>query len=151
VLPGDLGVGDLLPAPPDDARSGTRAASLEGGRRVSPDWGETTWAMPGTEPGRPGSGSRTAEPLAEGLDDEYDVAPEDLDGAETVAAVVVTTGASATVTSRDTSAEERGSTTGADTAGADVGAPGRPGGPAAPRPGALGHRPRRHRAALVHQ
>jgi hypothetical protein len=127
VLPGDLGVGDLLPAPPDDARL-VPAASLEGDDGVS-DWGETTWAMPGTEP-EDLVPVPSAEPLAEGLDDEYDVAPEDLDSAETVAAVVVTTGASATATSRETSAEERGSatetgatetsTTGANTGGADV-------------------------------
>lgn len=90
VLPGDLGVGDLLPAPPDDARL-VPAASLEGDDGVS-DWGETTWAMPGTEP-EDLVPVPSAEPLAEGLDDEYDVAPEDLDSAETVAAVVVTTGA----------------------------------------------------------
>jgi hypothetical protein len=127
VLPGDLGVGDLLPAPPDDARL-VPAASLEGDDGVS-DWGETTWAMPGTEP-EDLVPVPSAEPLAEGLDDEYDVvAPEDLDSAETaetVAAVVVTTGASPTATSRETSAEERGSATetsatGADTAGADAG------------------------------
>jgi Protein of unknown function (DUF3027) len=90
VLPGDLGVGDLLPAPPDDARL-VPAASLEGDDGVS-DWGETTWAMPGTEP-EDLVPVPSAEPLAESLDDELDVAPEDLDGAGTVAAVVVTAGA----------------------------------------------------------
>lgn len=104
VLPGDLGVGDLLPAPPDDVRL-VPAASLEGDDGVS-DWGETTWAMPGTEP-EDLVPVPSAEPLAEGPDDEHDLAPdgpddehglapEDLDGAETVAAVVVSAGASAT-------------------------------------------------------
>jgi Protein of unknown function (DUF3027) len=112
VLPGDLGVGDLLPAPPDDARL-VPAASLEGDDGVS-DWGETTWAMPGTEP-EDLVPVPSAEPLAEGLDDDDDIAMEDLDGAEAVAAVVVSAGASTTDTST-TGAD----TTGADTAGADV-------------------------------
>ena len=67
VLPGDLGVGDLLPAPPDDARL-VPAASLEGDDGVS-DWGETTWAMPGTEP-EDLVPVPSAEALAEGLDDD---------------------------------------------------------------------------------
>jgi hypothetical protein len=108
LLPGDLGVGDLLPAPPDDARL-VPAASLEGDDGVS-DWGETTWAMPGTEP-EDLVPVPSAEPLAEGLDDDHYVAAEDLDDAETVAAVVVTTGASAAGTGA----------MGADNAGADVG------------------------------
>ena len=92
VLPGDLGVGDLLPAPPDDARL-VPAASLEGDDGVS-DWGETTWAMPGTEP-EDLVPVPSAELLAEGLDDDQDVGTEDLDDAEAVAAVVAA-GASAT-------------------------------------------------------
>ncbi|MGH3124938.1 MAG: DUF3027 domain-containing protein [Streptosporangiaceae bacterium] len=100
VLPGDLGVGDLLPAPPDDARL-VPAASLEGDDGVS-DWGETAWAMPGTEP-EDLVPVPSAEPLAEGPDDDRDTATEDLDGAGTVAAVAVAAGA-----------------TGADSAGADV-------------------------------
>ena len=103
VLPGDLGVGDLLPAPPDDARL-VPAALLEGDDGVS-DWGETTWAMPGTEP-EDLVPVPSAEPLADGLDDDYDVAAEDLDVAGTVASVVA-------------SATETG-TTGADPGGADV-------------------------------
>jgi hypothetical protein len=112
VLPGDLGVGDLLPAPPDDARL-VPAASLEGDDGVS-DWGETTWAMPGTEP-EDLVPVPSAELLAEDLDDDQDVAIEDLDDAETVAAVVAA-GASATVTGPETSTGERTS----DTAEADV-------------------------------
>ena len=46
VRPGDLGVGDLLPAPPDDERL-VPAVSLEGDDGVL-DWDETDWAMPGT-------------------------------------------------------------------------------------------------------
>ena len=114
VLPGDLGVGDLLPAPPDDARL-VPAASLEGDDGVS-DWGETTWAMPGTEP-EDLVPVPSAEPLAEGLDDDDDIAIEDLDGAENVAAVVVSAGASAAETSREASAGEPAS---AGTAEADV-------------------------------
>jgi hypothetical protein len=104
VLPGDLGVGDLLPAPPDDARL-VPAASLEGDDGVS-DWGETAWAMPGTEP-EDLVPVPSAELLAEDPDDELDIAAEDLDDAETAEAIaaVVTAGASAT---------------GADIAGADV-------------------------------
>ena len=47
-LPGDLGVGDILPAAADDDRL-VPVASLAGDDGVS-DWGETAWAMPGTEP-----------------------------------------------------------------------------------------------------
>ncbi len=112
VLPGDLGVGDLLPAPPDDARL-VPAASLEGDDGVS-DWGETAWAMPGTEP-EDLVPVPSAEALAEGLDDDDDAAPEDLDGTGIVAAVAVSAGAA-----RDPGAEERSSTAGADSAGADV-------------------------------
>jgi hypothetical protein len=93
VLPGDLGVGDLLPAPPDDARL-VPAASLEGDDGVA-DWGETAWAMPGTEP-EDLVPVPSAEPLAdgpdalaEGLESTADPAT-DLSGA---AAVVVSTGA----------------------------------------------------------
>lgn len=89
VLPGDLGVGDLLPAPPDDARL-VPAASLEGDDGVA-DWGETAWAMPGTEP-EDLVPVPSAEPLAEGPDDDQDSATEDLDG---VAAVAVSAGADA--------------------------------------------------------
>ena len=87
VLPGDLGVGDILPAPPDDARL-VPAASLEGDDGVS-DWGETTWAMPGTEP-EDLVPVPSAELLDEDPDDDGDVAAEDLDGAGIVPAVVVT-------------------------------------------------------------
>ena len=118
LLPGDLGVGDLLPAPPDDARL-VPAALLEGDDGVS-DWGETTWAMPGTEP-EDLVPVPSAEPLADGLDDDHDLALEDLDGAETVAAVVVTAGASATETSATETSAAGTSTMDADTAGADVG------------------------------
>jgi hypothetical protein len=96
VLPGDLGVGDLLPAPPDDARL-VPAASLEGDDGVA-DWGETAWAMPGTEP-EDLVPVPSAEPLAdvpddlaEGLESTVDSAT-DLTGA---AAVVVATGAGGT-------------------------------------------------------
>jgi hypothetical protein len=123
LLPGDLGVGDLLPAPPDDPRL-VPAASLEGDDGVS-DWGETTWAMPGTEP-EDLVPVPSAEPLAEGPDDEHDLAPdgpddehglapEDLVGADAVAAVVVSAGASPAATSAtETSA------TGTSAAGTDA-------------------------------
>ena len=48
LLPGDLGVGDLLPAPPDDPRL-VAAVALEGDDGLA-DWGETAWALPGAEP-----------------------------------------------------------------------------------------------------
>jgi len=109
VLPGDLGVGDLLPAPPDDARL-VPAASLEGDDGVS-DWGETAWAMPGTEP-EDLVPVPSAELLAEGPDDDHDLALVDLDGTETAetVAAVVSAGASTTGTSA----------AGADAAGQDV-------------------------------
>ena len=91
MLPGDLGVGDLLPAPPDDARL-VPAASLEGDDGLA-DWGETAWAMPGTEP-EDLVPVPSAEPLAEDLDDECDAAAEDLDDAAAV--VVVPAGADPT-------------------------------------------------------
>ena len=113
VLPGDLGVGDLLPAPPDDARL-VPAASLEGDDGVS-DWGETAWAMPGTEP-EDLVPVPSAVPLADGLDDDDDAAPDDLDGAGTIASVVVAAGAS-----RDTGVPEQGSLTGSGSAAAEAG------------------------------
>jgi len=104
LLPGDLGVGDLLPAPRDDPRL-VPAASLEGDDGVA-DWGETAWAMPGTEPEDlvpvPAAGPLTedlddpAEDLdapAEGQGYTSDAATEDLAGAVSVAA-----GAGATAT-----------------------------------------------------
>ena len=48
LLPGDLGVGDLLPASPDDARL-VPAVALDGDDGLA-DWGETAWALPGAEP-----------------------------------------------------------------------------------------------------
>jgi len=48
LLPGDLGVGDLLPAPADDPRL-VPAVALEGDDGLA-DWGETAWALPGAEP-----------------------------------------------------------------------------------------------------
>jgi hypothetical protein len=89
VLPGDLGVGDLLPAPLDDARL-VPAASLEGDDGVA-DWGETAWAMPGTEP-EDLVPVPSAEPLVDGPDDATDSAT-DLTGA---AALVAATGADGT-------------------------------------------------------
>src|SRR6266851_3864963 len=50
LRPGDLGVGDILPAPPDDERL-VPVAALEGDDGVA-DWGEATWAAVAfTEPG----------------------------------------------------------------------------------------------------
>lgn len=48
LRPGDLGVGDILPAPPDDARL-VPALTLDGDDGLT-DWGEADWAMPGAEP-----------------------------------------------------------------------------------------------------
>ena len=92
LLPGDLGVGDLLPAPPDDARL-VPAASLEGDDGVA-DWGETTWAMPGTEP-EDLVPVPSAEPLADEPDDLNDAETEDRTG---VAALAVAAGADGTTT-----------------------------------------------------
>jgi hypothetical protein len=96
VLPGDLGVGDLLPAPPDDARL-VPAASLEGDDGVA-DWGETAWAMPGTEP-EDLVPVPSAEPLADGPDDPAEGLESTIDSATDLsgaAAVVVATGADGT-------------------------------------------------------
>ena len=123
LLPGDLGVGDLLPAPPDDARL-VPAALLEGDDGVA-DWGETAWAMPGTEP-EDLVPVPSAEPFADDPDDITDAATDDLTG---VAAVAVAAAGRRQRHRRH----------------------GRHRGPAAPGPGALGHRPGRRRAALVHQ
>ncbi len=55
LLPGDLGVGDILPAPPDDERL-VPVAVLEGDDGVA-DWGEATWAAAAfTEPVVPPAG-----------------------------------------------------------------------------------------------
>jgi hypothetical protein len=51
LLPGDLGVGDILPAPPDDERL-VPVAVLEGDDGVA-DWGEASWAPAFTEPVMP--------------------------------------------------------------------------------------------------
>jgi Protein of unknown function (DUF3027) len=48
LRPGDLGVGDLLPAPPDDPRL-VLAATLAGDDGLA-GWGEAAWALPGAEP-----------------------------------------------------------------------------------------------------
>jgi hypothetical protein len=96
VLPGDLGVGDLLPAPPDDARL-VPAASLEGDDGVA-DWGETAWAMPGTEP-EDLVPVPSAEPLVDGLDDLADGLESTVDAATELtgaAAVVLGTGTDGT-------------------------------------------------------
>ena len=96
VLPGDLGVGDLLPAPPDDARL-VPAASLEGDDGVA-DWGETAWAMPGTEP-EDLVPVPSAEPLADGPDDPAEGLESTVDAATDLtgaAAVVVATGTDGT-------------------------------------------------------
>ncbi len=94
LLPGDLGVGDLLPAPPDDPRL-VPAASLEGDDGVA-DWGETAWAMPGTEP-EDLVPVPSAELPADGPEDLPAGGPEDLAGDEAedpagVAAVAVAAG-----------------------------------------------------------
>jgi Protein of unknown function (DUF3027) len=54
LLPGDLGVGDILPAPPDDERL-VPVAVLEGDDGVA-DWGEASWAPGFTEPVLPPAG-----------------------------------------------------------------------------------------------
>jgi DUF3027 family protein len=47
LRPGDLGVGDLLPAAPDDERL-VPMATLDGDDGLT-DWGESAWAVPGAE------------------------------------------------------------------------------------------------------
>jgi hypothetical protein len=59
LRPGDLGVGDILPAPPDDERL-VPVAALEGDDGVA-DWGEATWAAVAfTEPVAPDAGDDLA-------------------------------------------------------------------------------------------
>jgi Protein of unknown function (DUF3027) len=48
LRPGDLGVGDILPAPPDDPRLAP-AATLEGDDGLT-DWDEVTWVIPAAAP-----------------------------------------------------------------------------------------------------
>jgi len=80
LLPGDLGVGDILPAPPDDERL-VPVAVLEGDDGVA-DWGEATWAAAAfTEPAVPpfSADPASADPASEDPAGE-DPAEEDPQG-----------------------------------------------------------------------
>lgn len=78
VRPGDLGVGDLLPAPQDDVRL-VPAVSLEGDDGVT-DWGEEAWAAPGaplpTEPEEATAGDQSAPAGDPAASPEYEPASD---------------------------------------------------------------------------
>jgi len=120
LRPGDLGVGDILPAPPDDARLVT-ALTLDGDDGLT-DWGETEWAVPGTVPvDVVPVPVEAAGPAADGAALEG-TAAADADGEATATA---DTGAEATAAAADADGEATATTdTGAEAtaAAADTGA-----------------------------
>ena len=136
LRPGDLGVGDILPAPPDDARL-VPALTLDGDDGLT-DWGETEWAMPGTVPVDvvpvPVEADGTA---AEGT---HGPVPEGTAAADARGEATATTdtGAEATVAAADTGAEATvaPADTGAEDGGAVATAPGAAASPAAASPAA---------------
>ena len=119
LRPGDLGVGDILPAPPDDARL-VPALTLDGDDGLT-DWGETEWAMPGMVP-------VDVVPVAVEADG---TAAEDTDGpalggtaaadAGGEATATTDTGAEATAAAADTDAEDTDGPALEGTAAADAG------------------------------
>jgi len=119
LRPGDLGVGDILPAPPDDARL-VPALTLDGDDGLT-DWGETEWAMPGMVP-------VDVVPVAVEADG---TAAEDTDGpapggtaaadAGGEATATTDTGAEATAAAADTDAEDTDGPAPGGTAAADAG------------------------------
>jgi len=120
LRPGDLGVGDILPAPPDDARL-VPALTLDGDDGLT-DWGETEWAMPGMVP-------VDVVPVAVEADG---TAAEDTDGPAPGGTAAADAGGEATATT-DTGAEARAAAadTGAEDTGAVATAPGAAASPAA--------------------
>jgi len=120
LRPGDLGVGDILPAPPDDARL-VPALTLDGDDGLT-DWGETEWAVPGTVPvDVVPVPVEAAGPAADGAALEG-TAAADADGEATATA---DTGAEATAAAADADGEATATTdTGAEAtaAAADTGA-----------------------------
>ncbi|HXF19658.1 MAG TPA: DUF3027 domain-containing protein, partial [Streptosporangiaceae bacterium] len=117
LRPGDLGVGDILPAPPDDARL-VPALTLDGDDGLT-DWGETEWAMPGMVPVDVVP-VEAAGPAAEGTDGP---APEDTAAADAGGEATATTdtGAEATAAAADTDAEDTDGPALEGTAAADAG------------------------------
>jgi hypothetical protein len=106
LRPGDLGVGDILPTPPDDARL-VPALTLDGDDGLT-DWGETEWAMPGTVPVDVVPVAVEADgTAAEGTDGP---APEGTAAADAGGEATATTdtGAEATAAAADTGAEDTG-------------------------------------------
>jgi Protein of unknown function (DUF3027) len=112
LRPGDLRVGDILPAPPDDARL-VPALTLDGDDGLT-DWGETEWAMPGTVPvdvvpveADGPLAEDTDVPVAEGTDGP---APEGTAAADADAEATATTdtGAEATAAAAPAGAEDTG-------------------------------------------
>jgi hypothetical protein len=124
LRPGDLGVGDILPAPPDDARL-VPALTLDGDDGLT-DWGETEWAVPGTVPvdvvpvpveavGPAADGAALEGTAAADADGEATATADT--GAEATAAAAdadgeatatTDTGAEATAAAADTGAEDTG-------------------------------------------
>ncbi len=140
LRPGDLGVGDILPAPPDDARL-VPALTLDGDDGLT-DWGETEWAMPGTVPvdvvpvpveadGTAAEG--TDGPVAEGTDGPAPEGTAAADAGGEATATATDTGAEATAAAADAGGEATAAAadTGAEDTGAVATAPGAAASPAA--------------------
>jgi hypothetical protein len=120
LRPGDLGVGDILPAPPDDARL-VPALTLDGDDGLT-DWGETEWAMPGTVPVDVVPVAVEADGTA--AEDTDGPAPEGTAAADAGGEATATTdtGAEATAAAADTDAEGTDGPAPEGTAAADTGA-----------------------------
>jgi len=138
LRPGDLGVGDILPAPPDDARL-VPALTLDGDDGLT-DWGETEWAVPGTVPvdvvpvpveaAGPAADGAALEGTAAADADGEATATADT-GAEATAAAADADGEATATTDTGAEATAAAADTGAEDTGAVATAPGAAASPAA--------------------
>ena len=138
LRPGDLGVGDILPAPPDDARL-VPALTLDGDDGLT-DWGETEWAVPGTVPvdvvpvpveavGPAADGAALEGTAAADADGEATATTDT--GAEATAAAADADGEATATTDTGAEATAAAADTGAEDTGAVATAPGAAASPAA--------------------
>ena len=138
LRPGDLGVGDILPAPPDDARL-VPALTLDGDDGLT-DWGETEWAVPGTVPvdvvpvpveavGPAADGAALEGTAAADADGEATATADT--GAEATAAAADADGEATATTDTGAEATAAAADTGAEDTGAVATAPGAAASPAA--------------------
>jgi hypothetical protein len=138
LRPGDLGVGDILPAPPDDARL-VPALALDGDDGLT-DWGETEWAVPGTVPvdvvpvpveavGPAADGAALEGTAAADADGEATATADT--GAEATAAAADADGEATATTDTGAEATAAAADTGAEDTGAVATAPGAAASPAA--------------------